>query len=307
MKTKCKTLKLSIFISISSFVLFSVFFFLNKYNNNIWFQYVYNISLGLFGSSFVVFLISIAEYNVAKTQLLEKIWNESRKLNMQLYKIRPIYSSIDYNLLTDYITEWLSRQNKKDKILFGDKHDAYDKIYNYLFEYHKEDIDNVSNKEIKLYIDSLIDNERNKMLNQLEEVIDQYLNINNYSFTELNNLLGDVQFFTGEKQYLQLYKKIYQPLKKMYDDLNKYVCYHFQLYRKGETNRQDVLLGITLKHQNKLFKIEKNSEWDMIFAHFCDDMDDKIEEFRANTIYKCKVEKIEHNPIETIYHNINEK
>ena len=87
MKTKCKTLKLSILISSVSLILFSIFFFMNKCNENTWYEYIYNISLGLFGSSFVVFLVSITEYRVSKTQLLEKIWNESRKLNIQLHKI----------------------------------------------------------------------------------------------------------------------------------------------------------------------------------------------------------------------------
>lgn len=86
-----------------SLIFFSLFFFLNKCYENTYYEYFYNIFLGLFGSSFVVFLISITEYRVAKTQLLEKIWNESRNLNMQLHKIKPIYSNIDDKLLVDYI------------------------------------------------------------------------------------------------------------------------------------------------------------------------------------------------------------
>lgn len=98
MKTKCKSLKLSILIFIISFILFTTFFFLNKYFECIWYEYFTNI----FGSSFIVFLIAISEYRVAKTQVLEKIWNESRKLNIQFYKIKPFYSRIDTKLLSDY-------------------------------------------------------------------------------------------------------------------------------------------------------------------------------------------------------------
>ena len=108
---------------------------MNKCNENIWYEYIYNISLGLFGSSFVVFLVSITEYRVAKTQILEKIWNESRKLNIQLHKIKPMNSYIDNDI----------------------------------------------------YIDSLINSEREKILEKLEKIIDQNLNLNNYSFLEFNN------------------------------------------------------------------------------------------------------------------------
>lgn len=280
---------------------------MNKYNENALFEYIYNISLGLFGSSFVVFLISITEYRVAKTQLLEKIWNESRKLNIQLHKIKPVHSYIDDNILLNYINEWLFRQVEEDKLIFGDKHEAYDKLYNYLLEYHKESINKISKKEIKPYIDSLIDSEREKILEKLEKAIDQYLNLNNYSLLEFNNLLGDVQFLTGKDQYLKLHKNIYEPLLNMYNDLKECVCYHFELYRNSETNRPDVLLSILFENQDKLFRMEKKKEkeheWDAIYADFCDNIDDKIEEFRAKTIYKCEEEKVSHHPIESTFYN----
>lgn len=309
MKTKCKTLKLSIIISIVSLIIFSIFFFLNKYNDNMLYEYIYNISLGLFGSSFVVFLISIAEYRVAKTQLLERIWYESKNLNMQLHKISPLYSCIEDKLLIDYINEWLFNQIEKNKILFGDKHEAYDKLYECFAENYKNKIKSMSKKEIKIFIDSLIDSERIRLLEKLEKIVDQYLNLNNYSFWEMNNLLSDVQFFTGKKSYLKLHKDIYEPLYNMYSELKEYVCNHFEIYRNGEANRLDVLLSILFEHQNKLFRVEKkyeeNCEWNIIYADFCDKMDDKIEEFRAKTIYQCDEEKINHLPRESTFYNKN--
>ena len=97
----------------------------------------------------------------------------------------------------------------------------------------------------------------------------------------------------------------------MYNELKENVCYHFELYKNGEVNRPDVLLNILFKNQNKLFRIEKRQEkeceWNIIYANFCDEMDDKIEEFRAKTIYKCDEEKVNHYPIESIFYNKNIK
>ena len=297
MKTKCKTLKLSIAISMVTLIFFTVFFILNKYFENLWYEYIYNISLGMFGSSFVVFLISIAEYKVAKTQLLEKIWNESRNLNIQIHKIEPLLSNIDDNLLIDYMNEWQFRQTKEGNILFGTKHEAYDKLYEYFFENYKNKFKNMSKKETKEYINNLIETERKRVLENLEKIIYQYLNLNNYSFLELNNLLGDVQFFAGKKQYLKVYRDIYEPLRNMYNEL----------YHNGESDRIDVLLSILLEYQKNLFRMEKeveeNSEWHIIYASFCDDMEDKLEEFRARVIYHCTEEKISHHPICTTFYN----
>ena len=311
MKTKCKTLNLSILISFVSLILFSIFFFMNKCNENIWYEYIYNISLGLFGSSFVVFLVSITEYRVGKTQLLEKICNESRKLNIQLHKIRPIHSYINNDILVNYINEWSFRQTEEAKLIFGDKHEEYDKIYNYLLAYHKESIKKIPKKEIKSYIDSLINSERKEILEKLEKIIDQYLNLNNYTFLEFNNLLGDVQFFSGKSEYIKLHQNIYEPLRNMYNYLKEYVCYYFELYRNGEANRVDVLLSILFENQDKLFRIEKEKQKDhdvnIIYADFCDNIDDKIEEFRAKTIYGCEEEKINHDPIESTFWNKSKK
>lgn len=310
MKTKCKSLKLSILISIISFILFTTFFFLNKFFECIWYEYFTNIFLGFFGSSFIVFLIAIPEYRVAKTQVLEKIWNESRKLNIQLYKIKPFHSRIDTELLSDYLNEWLFRQTDEDKLLYGDKHEAYDKMYSYFCKYRNHEIKKIPKEEKDKYINDLIENEGKRILKELEEIIDQYLNLKNYSLQEMNNLLGDVEFFTGKSEYKKLHETIYQPLLDMYNDLKNNICYHFDLYRNREANRIDVLFGMIIETQKKLFRVEEqkddNEEWYIIYSDFCDSIEDKIEEFRAKTIYKCEMMDINHHPIESTFYNLNE-
>ena len=308
MKTKCQTLKLSIMLSIISFTIFSVFFFFYKFQNYVWCEYIYNIFLGLFGSSSVVFLIAIGEYKVAKTQLLEKIWNESRILIEQLYKIKPIYSDVNNNLLVAYINEWLLNQTQENKILLGNKHDSYDKFYNYLYKQHKNLIKKLPQSEVKSYVDSLIKHKREQILENLEKAIEQYLNLNNYNFNEFNNLLGDVQFFFNhETEYLKLCRNIYDPLMDIYDELKINVCRHFKLYRNGEIDRLDVLLSILFENQSKLFKFElmneEEHEWCNVYAYFCDDIMDKIEEFRAKTIYNCKPKPYVHYPVQSFYHS----
>lgn len=304
MKTKCKTLKLSIMLTIISFLFFSIFFLVHKKQDFFIYEYVYNLFLALFGSSFVVFLISIAEYRVAKIQLLERIWNESRILNFQLYKIRPLYTCVDNKVMLDYINEWLFRQNDEDKLLFKNKHKAYDKIYDYFYKCNKKSVEKMKPEKVKPFIDSLIKKEREQVLEKLEKTIDLYLNLNNYNFNEFNNLLGDVQFFIHHKsQNLKLYQNIYNPLRNMYNKLKVNVCRHFELYRNGENYRLDVLLSILFSNQDNLFRVEKSNDnesiWYSVYADFCDNIADKIEEFRAKTIYKCNEEAICHYPIET--------
>lgn len=305
MKTKCRTLYISIIISIVFFVIFSIFFFLNKYNGNSIFEYIYNISLGLFCSSFVVFLISIAEYRVAKVQLLEKIWNESRTLNHALYDIKPLYIGIDNGLIINYINETIFYGPGK----YRRKHDAYDKMYKYFYVTNKEKFKNKSKKEISKYIYSLIDDEIKSVLEKLEKSVDQYIHLNNISFNELNNLLGDVQFFTGKKESLKLYNNIYEPLRNMYNKLKSTIVYYCKCFKDNENGRPDIMLKIILKNQDVLFKVvefdKDNCSFIDYYASFYDNMEDSLEEFRAKTIYNCKEEKIEHMPILTFCESKN--
>ena len=96
----------------------------------------------------------------------------------------------------------------------------------------------------------------------------------------------------------------------MYNDLERHICYHCNLYRTGEAHNISALLDIIFENQTKLFKMEKrcdaDCEWDIFFSHFCDNMDDKIEEFRAKTIYQCEEQKNNHEPIEAILYNKKE-
>ena len=306
MKTKCNTLILTIWLFTVSFICLTIFFILYKIYSYDLFEYFYNIFLGLFGSSFVVFIIAITEYRVAKTQLLEKIWNESNILTKQLYKIQPLVYNIDRELIENYINEIVFNNSFKGIPKPEKRHDAYDKIFSYYEKYYIKDIENLSKNERKKFIDSIIKQKEKEIINDLNIAIDQYLNLNNYSFINFNNLLGDVKFFSGKRYYDELLLNIYKPLYDIYDELKEKVCYHLRLYKDGETNRPDVLLNIILNNQKKLFKVRKKTvkkhRCNFIFNYFCDIMNDKIEEFRSNVIYGCDKDNIEHVPVSINYY-----
>ncbi|RGC47765.1 hypothetical protein [Absiella sp. AM29-15] len=308
MKAKCKSLQLSLIISTISLVLYSILFLLNSkmQDSRPILEYFSNILIGCFGSSFIVLLIDIFEYHVAKTQLLEKIWNECRIINHQFYKLAPIYSStLNDELLLDYFNEVNGNAvmaripNGKSEI----KHEAYDKLYKFFYEQNKDFIKNMNPKEKFDSIEYCINQEYQAMSKELEIIINQYINLGNCSFKELDNLIGEMGFFTGKRLYHDFFESIYNPLHQMYNDLYSNVIYNCTIYRGNQKYNNAIMYSIILEHQNKIFKFTKKDEDNQricnIYNNFCDRMDDKIESFRADIIYHCEKQLIRHYPIKS--------
>lgn len=92
---------------------------------------ILNISIGLFASTIVALLLNIPAYNVAKRQLLERFWEESRKLISSISKIDYLLNEYDEKTIINYINalnnkKWIEVYNeisKEQKI--DNKEDAY--------------------------------------------------------------------------------------------------------------------------------------------------------------------------------------
>lgn len=308
MKAKCKSLRLSIIISVISLIAYSILFYLSwqtQYKIPI-LEYFSNIFIGCFGSSFIVLLIGIPEYQVAKTQLLEKIWNECISINHQFYKLIPIYSNtLEVNLLLDYFNEVYRNAvmaripNFENEI----KHEAYDKLYEFFYNQNKNFIKEMNPKEKSDSIENCITQEYQKMSKIIETSINQYINLGNCSFKELDNLIGEMDFFTGDKLYDAFFERIYSPLHKMYKDLYSNVIYHCKIKEGDQIHTNNIMFHIILEHQNKIFKFiesdEENQRTCNIYNDFCDKMDDEIESFRADIIYHSEKKYNEHYPKES--------
>ena len=95
MKTACKTLKWSLGITSLSLLLSIFLFILSSLYNVTIVNFLLNLFIGVFSSSIVTLLISIPNYIVARKQLLEKYWEETRRLITSIYSIE--YLDIEFN------------------------------------------------------------------------------------------------------------------------------------------------------------------------------------------------------------------
>ena len=128
MKANCKALKVSIIIS-SIFLILIIFFtpLVLIYENKL-LEVLLNIFIGLFGSGCVALLLAIPAYNVSKRQLLEKYWQETRRLIEKFSNLQFLFNKYSDDVIVSYVNElknkkWKEEFNKisKDKIVVEDK------------------------------------------------------------------------------------------------------------------------------------------------------------------------------------------
>lgn len=317
MKVNCRALKISILISSSLLVLTIVFTGLNiKFQNNIILEFIKEILLGFFCSSVVTIFFYTSAYKVEKIRLLERYWNEIRKLLNELYKIEYLNVEYDEKIIVNYIHEeshgWIREYNKMNP----DNKIKEDLTYTNLLkeELKKENIEVLSqltNEGKKKFINEKLDKIYKNITEKMNKVIDQYENLLENSTENLNFMLGNMQFFSKNDNYKKAYE-LYKDLNEIFKKIQTEII-HFRYYKDGEGNKAVVLQKL-LELQKSIFRVEEEQSKEfnskLIYNEFNDKMHKKLEDFRAKIIYNVEPEYIREIPIlqiNDIRVNIDEK
>ena len=125
--------------------------------------------LGLFGSGCVALLLAIPAYNVSKRQLLEKYWQETRRLIEKFSNLQFLFNEYSDDVIVSYVNElknkkWKEEFNKisKDKIAVEDKKYKYILIKEYINN-HPELVKKVSKGSIQIYASECVDTHIKKL------------------------------------------------------------------------------------------------------------------------------------------------
>lgn len=254
MKVNCRALKISILISSSLLVLTIVFTGLNlKFQNNIILEFIREILLGSFCSSVVTIFFYTSAYKVEKVRLLEKYWNEIRKLLNELYKIEYLNVEYDEKIIVNYIHEeshgWVREYNKMNP----DNKIKEDLTYTNLLkgELKKENIEVLSqltDGAQEEFINEKLANIYKNVTEKMNKIIDQYGEALKNSTENLNFMLGDMEFFSKNNNYQKAYE-LYRELQDILEKIQIEMI-HFRYYKNGEGNKAVVLQKL-LELQNQ--------------------------------------------------------
>lgn len=196
MKTACKTLKWSLGITILSLILSISFFIFSLYYDVSLIKFLLNLFIGVFSSSIVTLLLSIPNYIVARKQLLEKYWEETRRLIASIYNIE--YLDIEFNKddFIGYINEitsnlWKKEYNNhaKSKIKINDEYK--NKLLEYLAIKHCDLKEKLSKNSFEIYLNHELEKETSKIFKHMDKILYQYKKCDEENTINLNFMLGD--------------------------------------------------------------------------------------------------------------------
>lgn len=299
MKVNCKAIWLSIIITIISLILLIFFQILYIKTNHMIIDILIQIDLGIFSSSAITIFFYTSAYKIEKRKLLENYWNEIRKILMNLKKIEYMNNNFKEEVIAGYIYEksnvWIKQYNKmnpKSAILKYLKNTNIIKVA--IKKENKEIIEQLSKEGKRKFLNDELEKIYNNTVKKIDKITGQYLEFLNYSIEELNCILGDMEFFTGEENYLKaykLYKNIYELRLKIRNSAR-----HFRYYKEGKGNKAIVLSEI-LELQKNIFRVKENKKRKMVYNEFVDEMNKELEEFRSEVIYGVETEKYEKIPI----------
>ena len=300
MKVNCKALKLSIWISCIFFVFSIISKIVDvKIGINLT-TFIKDIMLGIFCSSIVTVFFYISAYKVERKKVLEQYWNEVRRILIELKKIDYMNIEFEPKVFIKFMNEqrnkgWLKQFYKQNSMEIPEKEfENTNLIKKKIIQDKDEFLKEISKDSREKYLDEKIETIYNKTTDRINKIVNQYLKYLEYSTDNLNFILGDIEFFTGEKKY----KKAYELVERIYS-LNIKIqesARHFRYYIDGEGNKAFVLSEI-LKLQKDIFEVEETEDSKIIYSKFIDSMEIKLEEFRANIIYNIEPEKIEIIPL----------
>lgn len=300
MKVNCKASKLSIIISSILFIMAVLFKLLDiKYTNNFT-GFMKDVTLGTFCSSIVTLFFYISAYKVEKKRVLAQYWNECRRMLIGLNSID--YMNIDYDKDTfvKFINEqknklWITEYYKQIRQKIPTKEfENTELIKEQIKKDNKELFEKISKDASEKYLEEKIEEIYNKTTDNINKIVGQYLNYLNQSTDNLNFILGDIEFFTGEANYIKahdLFQKIYDLRVKIQESAR-----HFRYYKEGEGNKAVVLSEI-LELQKNIFRVEESEDSKIVYREFSDIMELKLEEFRAKIIYNIEPDKIDRIPL----------
>ena len=266
----------------------------------------YDISLAIFGSAMLGFIMSLIQYFAVKRTAMETFYEESLRAISVLGKAKYFFTDEPVGLVVNCIAEELS--NKwNEQLGKAPEHDSKDK----LIEAYKSGLDSilVNDPALDEHFETWYTDKMQAYYKELEKCFDSYIEIADTGLSALDSAYGNLDFIFGNRTLrLWVNERLYNSVKEIRRSAIR-EAYHFQLYKVGEGNIS-ACTAFLLKLNQEWFSVKESDNEDIhcvtVYRKHYDVLSDKAEEFRCK-IYKQKCTLEEHHPIISKIYNIRHK
>ena len=274
---------------------------------------MYDISMAVFGSALLGFIMSLIEYFAERRKAMEDFLRAAYKVYVQLRKIKLLKLDQPQDLILDCISEehhnklWGKCDGETAKALgLGAVHKKRDAYIAWMQEKEPMSFSENDDKEAILV---QIYNERIKNYSStFMKYMDMYIVASKIDLEDLSNAYGNLDFLFGNKKIrLAAFESIYSKLQE-YRNKIKLEVFHFNMLNDGKGNFA-VCCKKVLELNDFFFVSETiqndGSEWTTVYQKKFDDVSDRIEEFRSKIYFRKEVQYEKKAPVFSQLRRIN--
>ena len=294
MKAKKWLIIITLIVSIVSFI---IAFVIDKKSTCIY----YDVSMALFGSAALGFIMSITEYYVERRKAMEEFWIQAVNVLKELKKIKHLDLDAPLDLIIEAFGEERSNEwNQMFAMLSEDKEIHHDAKNNLISWYEANiplpfDENTDTDKELEeLYKTKLESYKKSFMY-----CMDSYQIASSVELGLLDNAYGNLDFiFANRCIRKKAYDSIYDKIRKSVIQFKTEV-YHFNLLKDGKGNFPVCATKVSDLDKDYFWSNEETVHGytnTLIYQNIFDDIDASLEEFRCK-IYRTKYEAPKREPI----------
>lgn len=265
----------------------------------------YDISLAIFGSALLGFIMSLVEYFTERRKAMEQFYIEARSVLVQFRKAKYIQFDEPEDIVVACIAE--NYENKlvqeSDPIIaqfWGrtESHENQSKYTQWMEEH--EAMSFSEDDDINMILDKIYVDRMEFYEGMVKEVIENYIELSQISLSELDSAYGNLNFIFANKSIrLKAYNEIYDKIRTI---RNKILmeAFHFNLWKEEKGNFV-VCMNKAIDISKTLFLVEKTRknqfESVCIYQKQFDDVEESLERFRTKIYFKEKKEPIDRVPV----------
>ncbi|MFQ9015537.1 MAG: hypothetical protein ACLR6S_16550 [Lacrimispora saccharolytica] len=264
----------------------------------------YDISLAIFGSALLGFIMSLVEYFTERRKAMEQFWIEAEQVLAQFRKAKYIKFDEPEDLVISCIAEnyknrWIQNNPTLAKLSeMEESHQQQDKFMKWIDEYEVHSFS--EDDDIDAILEKIYTNRINSYENLVKSIIDNYTELSQISLFDLDNAYGNLNFIFANKSIrFKAYNNIYDKMRTV---RNKIVMetFHFNLWKESKGNFV-VCMNKAIEISKTLFsqkKINQNGiESIYIYQEQFDDIAESLEDFRSKIYLGAKKEQIKRIPV----------
>ncbi len=260
----------------------------------------YDISLALFGSAFLGFIMSLIEYFSERKSSMEKFWIEARKVLVQFRNAKPIVMNEPEELILNSFAEEI---NNREIEKYGEevanslglkKESKAKNEYIAWMESH-EVMNFTENSDISRILDEIYEQRLEERRTYFLSIIDNYIDLSSISLSDLDSAYGSLDFMFGNKKIRRIaYEEVFNKVREIRNSIYSEV-YHFNLWKEGKGNF--VICAMKAMEISKALFESKISEsgalkQECIYQKAFDEIEESLEDFRIKIYWPQKKEQI---------------